>query len=326
MQSGWNRVPPDATASAAPARAPTLVAARSATPSAERSGAAERTTARWLVSACSCISQSLVLGPPSAAIVSTSRARGGDDRFDDVLDLLSDRFECGAGKVGACRGEVEVGDQPARLRIPPRRAETRESGNDRHVRRRGDGRRELVKVVRSAVEQLGHPPDGCTGGEDVAFEGVRRRADLPGNRFGEACVGRATDAVGQGHDRTAGPVRGLDPTRRADAVGIGGGVRVGQHGGHWHAGERAGRDRDRGVGRTRFRAVRRSARRTPRRAGPTNARTRGRAVGCGWRCRPRPDGVRSGPRESRRRRCRRRSRRCGCGDGRDRRRRATTRT
>ena len=107
-------------------RAPATRPARCATPSADSSAVSERATARPLVSACSCISVRLAVGPPSTSSVST----GGVDRGDGVLDLEGDRLQRGAGELRHARGEGQAADEPDRLVVPPRRGEAAEGGDE----------------------------------------------------------------------------------------------------------------------------------------------------------------------------------------------------
>ena len=136
---------------------------------------------------------------------------------------------------------------------------------DDPVAARPGGRRDLG---RRPAEQRAQPGQRRAAGADVALERVRGLVQLPGDGPGDA-GGGAGRAVGDGHDRRAGPVRDLDLPGPPAGVGEERGVAVAEDAGDGDVGGQRSEvpAADEGSGRgDHARAAPRRARRTARAA------------------------------------------------------------
>ena len=113
--------------------------------------------------------------------------------LDDVARLVRHRLQDGAGEVSPARATREAEDRAARVRVPPRAAESGERRDDVDALGVVDrsGQRLGVGGVVDDAEAVAQPLHRGTRDEDRSFERVRERAvgQLPCDR-GEQPVDR----------------------------------------------------------------------------------------------------------------------------------------
>ena len=99
-----------------------------------------------------------------------------DHRIDQILGLVSDRFQSRAGQVGPGGVERQAADQPPRVGIPVRRAQADECRDHVYAMAVGDPGCHTVGLggMRDDVEAVTQPFDRRAGHEDRAFQRIGR--------------------------------------------------------------------------------------------------------------------------------------------------------
>ena len=157
--------------------------------------------------------------PPStrSAASGTPSSR---ERVRQVARLERHRLERGTHDVRAAAVAREADQRGARVRIPPRRAESRERGDAVHAVGRGDARRDertLVRVLDQA-ELVAQPLHHGARVEDAPLQRVRHAPREPERDGTEQPVARDARGVARVHENEASRAVGRLGFARVHAV------------------------------------------------------------------------------------------------------------